>query len=152
MNKNLKIVGFILSLITLGFLREYLFVSINSTLYYKYTNEFNPHPFVIEKYFSYFSYNTLYIAKWFITPLSAFIFWLTQRKFLFFLFANKKPIQWLNFLYVVLFVLAGLFFVAGWAVGNLTQGYTFSRLFMGLLQSPVACMILIPIMHLYKKQ
>jgi hypothetical protein len=152
LKRKIKIAAFVLLLVVLGFLREYLFVAINSTLYFKYVNEINLHPFAIEKYLGFFSYSTLYTAKWFITPLSAFVFWLVQKQFLFFLFADKKPLQWLNALYALLFILAALFFAAGWALGNVTQGYTFSRLFMGLLQSPVACMILIPLMYLHKNK
>ena len=151
-SRKIKIILFVVAFVALGFAREYLFVSINDLLYYKYSGEINPYHFVIEKWLTVFSYNTLYIAKWFITPLSAFIFWFVQKQFLLFLFNEKKTTQWLNVLYATLFVLAGIFFVVGWAFGNIEKGYTFSRLFMGLLQSPVACMILIPITFLYTHQ
>jgi hypothetical protein len=80
-----------------------------------------------------------------------FLYWFIQRKFLFFLFNEKRIMQWLNILYLSLFLLAGVFFVAGWAFGKINDGYTFSRLFMGLLQSPAPCMILIPAMYLYRQ-
>jgi hypothetical protein len=134
----------------LGFFRENLFVNINDVLYSKLYNEPNP----IIWYLSFFkdaSYNTIYIAKWFITPFFAFVFWFVQKRLLLVIFNEKKTTMWLSILYLSLFLLAGIFFVAGWALGDINTGYTFSRLFMGLLQSPVACMILIPTAYLYKQ-
>lgn len=151
MGKKTGIAFFVLALILLGLFREMLFLTINAVLYNKYYQANEHVGLLLEPVVSVFSYQTLYIAKWFITPLFAFLFWVTQKKFLFFLFQEKKPTTWLGILYLSLFLLAGLFFVAGWALGNINKGYTFSRLFMGLLQSPAACMILIPVTYLYKK-
>ncbi len=138
-------------LIGLGFVRETVFVTINAVLYNKYFDTTDHMGFILEPFLMIFSYNTLYIAKWFITPFFAFVYWFTQKQFLLLLFHEKKTTIWLSILYLSLFLLAGIFFVAGWAFGDLTQGYTFSRLFMGLLQSPAACMVLIPVTYLYTK-
>jgi hypothetical protein len=151
MSRKIKIGLFVLLLIALGFFREMLFVAINAVLYNKYFNTNEHTGLLLEPLITGFSYQTLYIAKWFITPFFAFIFWIVQRNFLLFLFREKKAANWLSILYLSLFLLAGIFFTAGWAFGNITQGYTFSRLFMGLLQSPAPCMILIPVMYLYAK-
>jgi len=151
MNRKIKIALFVLLLVALGFCRETLFVTINAVLYNKYFDTTDHLGYSLEPFLSLFSYNTLYVAKWFITPFFAFVFWFTQKQFLTFLFHEKKTNRWLGILYLSLFLLAGIFFVAGWAFGNITQGYTFSRLFMGLLQSPAACMILIPVTYLYTK-
>jgi len=150
MSKKIKIALFILLLMALGFFRENLFVNINDVLYSKRYNEPNP----IIWYLSFLrntSYMSVYIAKWFITLFFAFVFWAIQRKLLLIIFNEKKIITWLSVLYLSLFLLAGIFFVAGWALGDINKGYTFSRLFMGLLESPVACMILIPTAYLYKQ-
>ena len=151
MERNLKIFFFVVLLLCMGFFRENLFVSINSALYDKFYNE-NNH--LVPTYLSFiklFSYRTIYIAKWFITPLFTFAYWFIQRGFMLLLFNEKKAVRWLTVLYLSLFLLAGIFFVGGLALGNINEGYTFSRLFMGLLQSPVPSMILIPAMYLYKK-
>ena len=135
----------------MGFFRENLFVNINSALYDKFYNENNHLVATYLSFINLFSYRTIYIAKWFITPLFTFVYWFTQKKFLLLLFNEKKAVRWLTVLYLSLFLLAGIFFVGGWALGNINEGYTFSHLFMGLLQSPVPCMILIPAMYLYQK-
>jgi hypothetical protein len=150
MNRKIKITLFIILLMVFGFFRENLFVNINDILYNKRYNQNNPTVYYLS-FLYHFSYQTIYAAKWFITPFFAFLFWITQRQFLFVLFNEKKVIKWLSVLYLSLFLLAGIFFVAGWALGDIYRGYVFSRLFMGLLQSPVACMILIPTMYLYKQ-
>ena len=150
MNRKAKILLLILLLMALGFFRENLFVNINDVLYSKLYNEPNPVIWYLS-FLNNVSYNTVYIAKWFITPFFAFLFWFIQKRLLLVFFNEKKIITWLSVLYLSLFLLAGIFFVAGWALGDIYMGYTFSRLFMGLLQSPVACMILIPTGYLYKQ-
>jgi hypothetical protein len=151
MNRKIKIISFVLVLLLLGFFRETLFVSINSTLYDKFYNENNHRVVWFLSFLNLLSYQTIYVAKWFITPLFVFVYWFIQRRFLLFLFNEKKFIRWLGILYLSLFLLAGVFYTAGWAFGKIEDGYTFSRLFMGLLQSPVPCMILIPAMYLYRQ-
>lgn len=151
MLRTIKISLFVLVLLSLGFFRETLFVSINSALYDKFYNENNHHVVWFLSFINVFSYRIIYVAKWFITPSFVFLYWFIQKNFLFFLFPEKRIIQWLGILYLSLFLLAGVFFVAGWAFGKIYDGYTFSRLFMGLLQSPVPCMILIPAMYLYRQ-
>lgn len=151
MKKKLKITAFVLLLLLMGFFRESFFVNINSALYDKYYHE-NNH--LIANLFSFLknlSYQTIYVAKWFITPVFVLAYWFVQKRFLLVLFGEKKVVRWLSVLYLSLFLLAGIFFMVGWAFGNIEGGYTFSRLFMGLLQSPVPCMILIPVTYLYKK-
>lgn len=137
-------------LIALGFFRENLFVNINDLLFNKRYNGNNP----VAHYLWFLNnvpYKTIYIAKWFITPLFAFLFWRIQKGLLWVVFSEKKLINWLGVFYITLFVLAGICFVTGWALGNINKGYLFSRMFMGLLESPAACMILIPTAYLYKQ-
>jgi hypothetical protein len=150
MNRKIKIALFILLLMALGFFRDNLFVNVNNLLYNKFYNK-NASVIWYLSFLSNVSYQTMYAAKWFITPLFTLMFWFIQRQFLWVIFNEKKVTNWLSVLYLSLFLLAGIFFVAGWALGDINKGYVFSRLFMGLLQSPVACMILIPTAYLYKQ-
>ncbi|MBK6835988.1 MAG: hypothetical protein IPG89_17670 [Bacteroidetes bacterium] len=39
----------------------------------------------------------------------------------------------------------------GWVFGNLEKGYTFSRIFMGILQSPLPIMFLLPVAYANSK-
>jgi hypothetical protein len=153
MNRKIKIAGFVAVLVTLGLLREAVFVNINALLYYKHTGE--PYPdYSINTAFQWldgFSYQTLYVTKWFITPACAFLFWFVQKNFLLLLFHEKKTTRWLTMLYLSLLLLAGITFAGGWIFGHLNEGYRFSRIFMGLLQSPVPCMLLIPLTYFNKQ-
>jgi hypothetical protein len=150
MNRRLKIILFVCSLVLLGVIRETTFININVELYNKYykttANKINP----VLSFISMFSYKTLYIIKWALTPAFALFFLYLQRKFLWFLFAEKKPCRWLNVLYLSLFLLAVISQGIGWMINNMNEGYYFSRLFMGFLESPVPCMILIPAAYLYR--
>ncbi|HXU28565.1 MAG TPA: hypothetical protein VN698_15145 [Bacteroidia bacterium] len=150
MNRKTKIFLFILVLMALGFFRENLFVNINDVLYNKLYHKNNPIIWYLS-FLSNTSYNTVYVAKWVITPSFALMYWFVQKQLLLAVFNEKKVVTWLSILYLSLFLLAGIFFMAGWALGDINKGYTFSRLFMGLLESPVACMILIPTAYLYKQ-
>ena len=145
---------FVLALLALGFFREMVFININAVLYNKYYQPTDAahiyHPAF--GFLAYFSYKTLYVSKWGVTLCFTRIFRFIQKKFLFYLFAEKKAGSWLGMLYLSLLLFAGISFGAGWLTGYLEHGYRFSRIFMGLLQSPVPCMILIPLTHFYKKQ
>ena len=154
MSKKLKLAFFVMLLICLGFFREWLFVSINHVLYNKYYGaeaEINPDMFTASsRFFGLFGYQTLYAAKWIITPLFMLFFWFIQKRFLWMLFLEKNTNLWLRVLYLSLFLLAGISFFIGWAIGYIHEGYRFSRIFIGLLESPVPCMILIPLTYFYK--
>ena len=152
MNRKFKIALFVTLLLSLGFFREYLFLSINGVLYNKYFNPSGYDIHVIKPMFRFlnnFSYQTLYTAKWFITPLFVLLFWFVQKNFLWFLFNEKKSIYWLSVLYLSLFLFAGISLGTGWIVGHLNEGYRFSRILMGLIESPTPCMILIPLTYFY---
>src|SRR5437868_5374268 len=103
MNKKLKIALYISLFVFVGFFRESLFVNLNGIMYNKY---FNPPSFDTHfiqpafRFLNFFPYYTLYTAKWFITPLFALLFWFMQKKFLWFLFNEKKTILWLGVLYL----------------------------------------------------
>jgi len=153
MARKLKITGFILVLLALGLSRESLFVNINAVLYYKYY-EPGQEPNLVNGFWGFlnsFSYLFLYRAKWIVTLVFVILFWFTQKTFIAVLFREKKALFWLGMLYLSLLLLAGISFGVGWLFGNLEQGYRFSRICMGLLQSPVPCMVLIPLTYFYKQ-
>jgi len=72
MNRTIKISFFVLALLALGFFRETLFVSINSILYDKFYKENHHHVVWFLFFVNALSYQTVYIAKWVITPLFVF--------------------------------------------------------------------------------
>jgi hypothetical protein len=154
MRNVLVIFLFVVILLVLGFLHDSLFVNINAVLFNKYFHPMDTYAHHIKPPFLFlesFSYNALYISKWFITPVFVLAYWFVQRRFLLYLFGEKKATRWLSMLYLSLFLLAGISFAGGWMIGKLDGGYRFSRIFIGLLESPIPCMVLIPLTYFYKK-
>lgn len=151
--RPIKTLFFIVALLCMGFFREHVFVGINGILYNKF---YDPVGYDIHfispelRFLDAFSYQALYKMKWLITPVFMLAFWFVQRQFLHFLFHEKKTGTWLGMMYLSLFLLAGISFCTGWLIGHLEEGYRFSRIFMGLLESPTPCMVLIPLTYFYK--
>lgn len=129
--------------ICLGFLREYIFVNVNVVLYNKLHNESYPVPYTI-LFFNRFDYYTVYAMKWGLTSVFALLFFFAQRYTLKILFPEKIIVKWLFYFYLILLLLSVIAFGAGYLSGNTEGGYRFSRMFMGILQSPVPLMFLIP--------
>lgn len=152
MSKKFKIIVFVILIILAGYLREKTFLNINIALHeLYYSTGDRSHTDASFSFLYLFSYNQLYISKWFVTPFFAFIYWILQKQFLWLLFQEKKTNRWLGIMYLSLLLLAGISYCAGWATGHMDTGYRFSRIFMGLLQSPAPCMILIPVSYFYKQ-
>lgn len=152
MNRKIKIAFYIAGILALGMFRESLFLNINAVLYNKYYPDAGAHgPSAAYAFLERLSYQALYGSKWIVTLLIVAAFWFLQRLLLSTLFAEKKPRKWLSMLYLSLFLLAAISYGTGWITGHLEPGYRFSRIFMGLLQSPVPAMILIPMAYFYKQ-
>jgi hypothetical protein len=150
MKRKLIIVIFILIIVASGFFREFVFVNVNTLIYNNKFHEnypFNP----LFKILSDFNYIGLYSSKWFLTAFFVLFFYFLQVKFNFFLFREEKFKKWYLFLYMVLIIFSVITFLSGWIFNDLKQGYTFSRLFLGFLQSPLPTVFLTPVCYFYKK-
>ncbi len=141
---------FLTVIIGLGFLREFIFVNTNSILYSKFYNENYPmHPFF--NFFKDKSYNFIYISKWVFTLLFILMYFYAQVLTAKFLLKENILRKWFFFFYLFLVILSVITFAVGWLAGNINQGYTFSRLFLGILQSPLPIMFLLPVYYFTKK-
>ena len=144
-NKKLIIPLLILVFLLIGFTREFIFNHTNTVLYNKLHPEFTyPVPALIS-YLNHFEYKTVYALKWVFTALFCLLFFLLQRWTLKTVFPEKKYARWLLYFYLILLLLSVLAFGSGYIIGNTGGGYRFSRMFMGILQSPVPLMFLIPV-------
>lgn len=150
MKRKLITAAFIILLIVLGFFREFVFVNINTLIYNNKFNENYPFHWLFQS-FSGFNYSGLYISKWFLTALFIILFYLLQLKISYLLFEEKKFKKWFFYLYVILISLSVITFFVGWLFSDVRQGYTFSRLFLGFLQSPLPIVFLTPVCYFYKK-
>ena len=155
MNKKIKYIYlgiFIILLVGLGFFRDFLFVNINyylQELYYKNGGDYNLPPSL--KFINHFSYIQLYYGKWILTGLFSSAYFIISLKCIQILFKEKKYLQWTLFAYLFVGFTASLFYLYGLLFNDIAIGYRFSRIMMGLVQSPFVLMILIPAFQLEKK-
>lgn len=146
---------FSLLLIFIGFLREYLFVSINlriQQIYYNSNENINLIPDWI-RYISHFNYNDLLILKWVLTFIFIIAFWITAiwifKKFSF----EKKDIKLFSVVLIILLFVSLLFYWIGDSVFNKQYfGYKIARSITGFLQSPLPTLIYIAFVYSIKKQ
>lgn len=127
-----------------GFSRDFFFKNTNIHLGAKlYEMEYSTHNFmdVLQN----FSYWTIYTLKWIMTILFATLYYFLQRFVLIKTVKANFVKKWLNFMYLFLIILSALALGIGWAFGDVERGYTFSRIFMGILQSPLPIMFLMPV-------
>lgn len=134
----------------LGFSRDFLFKNTNTHLGAKfYEMEYSTHNFmdVLQN----FNYWTIYIFKWVMTILFAVIYYFAQRIILIKTVKANFVKKWLNFMYLFLLILSAVALGIGWVFGDIDRGYTFSRIFMGILQSPLPIMFLLPVAYANSK-
>lgn len=146
---------FFLLFAALGFLREFYFVNMNNILYIKYYQRptFMPVPPILQPFLK-LDYDRLYYLKYPATLLCALLYFIISWYTLKIITANKKVTRILLYAYAVLFILAAISMSYGYFVNNRLQDdeYTISRWLMGIVQSPIICLILLASEKLYSKQ
>lgn len=132
-----------------GFIREFLFVNINeqiSHVFYK--SDFSKMSDTLW-FLSSWSYDQLYYLKWTLTLVFAAIYLLESALLLWILFRSVF-LKELALLFGVLFVISGILYIGYGLIGQGEDGYLLARFFMGLAQSPVPLMLMIPAIFLRK--
>lgn len=140
MKKKILIAVFAIALIALGFLRDKIFVSINEETGQGLVGILNP------------DHRNLFIWKWVLTFIFSFIYLFLTSILIFLIFHSKKYIWLAVFLYGALFAIA--FFIAGvgFLFSSFENVYPFIRTIMGIAQSPILIIILIPALLLNEAQ
>lgn len=146
--KRTALIAIVILLVLTGYLRDYIFVGIHTSMWYSYHHKPLLHPTPFTVYLIGFSYAQLYIAKWFLTALFTVIYFLLSCGVIKLIFIKKAYIRYLMITYGVLLSVAALFYITGLLSGYTEEGYKFSRIFMGFLQSPFMVMVLIPAFYL----
>ena len=138
----------VLVFISLGAMREVLFVNINEQLLF---NEGGvdryrvvPHLWILKEY----SNGELLRWKWIMTVLFTMMHLLLSALMLKQALRFKASRRLLFALYLIGFVVSGLSFLIGRWAGLPDLGYTISRVIMGGLQSPFPLMLIIPALML----
>jgi hypothetical protein len=125
-----------------GFLREFLFTRINEYLFSLWYDEpsYAIHSLPV---LSYFDYESLYWTKWGLTLLFAFLFYGLTNFALKFIF-NEYYWKITGGIYLLILFLAGISMTIGYAINDLKSVYPFARFMMGMIQSPLILMIMVP--------
>ena len=139
-------------IIWLGFVRDFIFININyiiDRLYYN-LEVFHYHSFY--SFLEPLDVSGLTTLKWVLTFVFALANLLLSALILKLLF--KDPKMSLKLLYIgflLIFIIAGLFYLVGKIGGFPELGYTLSRRFMGTIQSPVPLMVVAAVHMLFYK-
>lgn len=134
----------ILALLFLGYYRDFVFRTINSMLQARdYDVDYSP-PSSME-FLEDFSYKSLINMKWVLTVVFSLCYLLLALLTLKILFNNRKYRTVTIGVYLSITLVSGMFMLCGLLfVGTSARMYEFARYLMGMLQSPIILMILIP--------
>ena len=138
---------FVFLLATTGYIREFLFVNINEQLSFLWYGHETSNMSPTLSFLNGFDYWTIYYLKWALTGLFSIIYLIETSlalKHLFNSFYARETV----FLYLILISISTILFVGYSIFHKADDGYLLSRFFMGLAQSPVPLMILIPAIFL----
>lgn len=137
--------------ISLGYLRDFLFVNINFALKKLNSGEsYEGHSFM--EFLQGYDWWTLYISKYPLTGLFTVLNFLPGLFLLYLLFGERRYLRWFAWLYACVIGFSLLLFAGGYLFGDPDQGYILARYFMGFLQSPLPVMMFIPLVWLYQRE
>lgn len=93
----------------------------------------------------------LFILKWVLTFAFSFVYLGLTCLLLHVIFGVKKYLWLAVFVYGALFGMAFLVAAAGYLIASFERVYPFTRTLMGIAQSPIVLMVLIPFFYLDKR-
>ena len=132
----------IIGIIILGFLREFIFVHINAHLFALWYEEPSEATDLIP-FMKQMDYYPLYYSKWILTVVFAVLFYAATAGVLKVIF-NRYFWRELGAIYIVLLVFAGFAMSIGALLNATDEAYTIARFLMGIAQSPLLLMVMIP--------
>jgi hypothetical protein len=147
----LKLFYIVGALLIVGFSRDFIFKSINALVK---ANDFDMdyylHPSL--SYLEQFENTTLIKIKWLLTLIFSLLYFIIDYISIKSLFKNQTYLKILFFTYVSVFLISGILILIGILLQGQRQAmYEFARYLMGMLQSPLILMILIPVFQLNEK-
>jgi hypothetical protein len=151
-----KLIPVIVVVFIIGYIRELIFVHINfqrTQVYYHETDlDYNYNFPGILLFLKKLNYDQLTELKWILTVLFFLIYFGITYFLVSKIFKNKSYNIITIACHLVFFFVAGIFYLVGTVTGKGLEGYTLSREFMGILQSPLLLMILTPTFILGDRQ
>jgi len=140
----LKLLFILISITISGYLRLFLFENINlhlANIYYE-----KDVSSLIEElsFIKNYSYNTLMWIKWGLTILFTIIYLILTLSVIRILFRNKMAVNITIIIFSFIVIISFLFYAVFGFFNELALGYRLARFCMGIVQSPLPLMILIP--------
>ena len=134
-----------------GFYRDFVFKSINALIQSHELNVgFSMPPSL--SFFQNIEYTTLIKIKWLLTILFSILYLAISIFCIKILFENKKFIRITIIVYIALTAISAIFMTLGYFIPGISHNmYSFSRYLMGMAQSPIILMILIPAFKISEK-
>lgn len=151
-NKIIVLFGIVLLLIFVGFLREFMFVNINSELADVYYKRFEKVPPSFLYIFNDWNYANLYYFKFLLTAIFTVIYCSITLLGIKFAFNNKKYLKLTILIFAGIMCISFLVYLTGYLGINPRRAYLFSRWMMGFAESPLILMILVPVFMLHMNQ
>ena len=137
----------------LGFLRDFLFVNINYQASIAYYNAPNEHYMPTSlNFIETWSYKKLYYTKWLLTLVFAVVYSTITFGSIKYFFKQKSYNKITLGIYLLLVVIAFSSYLFGLFFNEYIKGYSIARQIMGLVQSPLVLMILLPAFMLDSKK
>lgn len=142
----------ILALLAAGFYRDFLFKSINALLQ-SWDNDMD---YVMPgglRFFEEMEYDSIVNVKWFLTFFFSMVYLAIAMLAIRVLFQNKRYVRITIYTYIAILALSSLCILSGKLITGLADGsYEIARYLMGIVQSPLILMVLIPGFKLTEKQ
>jgi hypothetical protein len=134
----------IITLLFLGYYRDFVFRTMNSMLQAKDHEMPYATPASLQ-FLDRFSYTQLMNLKWLFTVIFSGLYLVMALITLKIIFNNRKYLSITIGVYIAIMLVSGLFMLGGFAVESTADRmYEFARYLMGMAQSPIILMILIP--------
>jgi hypothetical protein len=149
--KTLYIALIIIVLLIIGFYREFVFKNINALIQaidadmdYEMPSSLN--------FLSGYQYQTLINIKWVLTIVFAALYLIISMITIKVIFDNQKFRKITMMVFLAVTLLSGIFILLGFLIKSRNDNmYEIARFLMGILQSPIILMLLIPAFKLAEK-
>ncbi len=139
-------------LILSGYLRDTVFKTINALLRaWDLDQDYFLPPFL--SFLENYQYETLENLKWLLTLIFSLLYLILTIFSIKLFLKSSKYIKIAIFTYLGIIVISGVFILIGLCFNSIAQKmYEFARYLMGMAQSPIILMILIPAFKLLEKE
>jgi hypothetical protein len=139
-------------ILILGYYRDFVFKSVNALIQsYELNKVYSTPPSL--SFFENFDYYALIKIKWILTLLFSLFYLAVSIISIKILFENNNYLRITIGVYIALALVSAIFMTTGYFFPGISHNmYSFSRYLMGMAQSPIVLMILIPAFKISEKE